>query len=100
MLNIARAWSIGDETPFHEDSKRREDHEGSHVQEFIVTFVMLRDFVMNRCSAVLIALAAAFLSTNTPHAQAAKRLALVGGMLVTGYDVPPIHHAAVLIEGD
>jgi len=29
-----------------------------------------------------------------------KPLALVGGMLVTGYDVPPVHHAAVVIEGD
>jgi len=31
--------------------------------------------------------------TQTP-----KRLALVGGMLLTGYEVPPVHHAAVLIE--
>ncbi len=30
----------------------------------------------------------------------AKKLALVGGMLLTGYDVPPVHHAAVLIEGN
>lgn len=29
-----------------------------------------------------------------------KPLALVGGMLLTGYDVPPVHHAAVVIEGD
>ena len=29
-----------------------------------------------------------------------KKLALVGGMLLDGYDVPPIHHAAVLIEGN
>src|SRR3954470_21772470 len=35
-----------------------------------------------------------------PHAQAPKRLALVGGMLLTGYEVPPIHHAVVLIEGN
>jgi imidazolonepropionase-like amidohydrolase len=34
------------------------------------------------------------------HAQASKSLALVGGMLLTGYEVPPIHHAAVVIEGD
>jgi imidazolonepropionase-like amidohydrolase len=33
-------------------------------------------------------------------AQAPRRLALVGGMLITGYEVPPIHHAAVLIEGN
>jgi imidazolonepropionase-like amidohydrolase len=35
----------------------------------------------------------------SPRAQAPKRLALVGGMLLTGYEVPPIHHAAVVIEG-
>ncbi len=29
-----------------------------------------------------------------------KRLALVGGMLLTGYEVPPIHHATILIEGN
>src|SRR5688572_33346476 len=34
------------------------------------------------------------------EAQAPKRLALVGGMLLTGYEVPPIHRAAILIEGD
>jgi imidazolonepropionase-like amidohydrolase len=33
-------------------------------------------------------------------AQEATRLALVGGMLLDGYDAPPIHHAAILIEGD
>ena len=31
---------------------------------------------------------------------AKKKLALVGGMLLDGYDVPPLHHATVLIEGD
>jgi len=30
----------------------------------------------------------------------AKKLALVGGMLLTGYETPPIHHAAVLISGN
>ena len=34
------------------------------------------------------------------EAQAPKRLALVGGMLLTGYEVPPIHRAAILIECD
>jgi imidazolonepropionase-like amidohydrolase len=34
-------------------------------------------------------------STRAPH-----KLALVGGMLLDGYEAPPIHHAAVLIEGD
>ncbi|MCY3745411.1 MAG: amidohydrolase family protein, partial [Acidobacteria bacterium] len=36
----------------------------------------------------------------TATAPAQDRLALVGGMLLDGYDVPPLHHAAVLIEGD
>src|SRR5580658_2550172 len=33
-------------------------------------------------------------------AQPPKRIALVGGMLLDGYEVPPLHHAAVLIEGN
>lgn len=41
-------------------------------------------------------LAAAFAAS----AAAQDRLALVGGMLLDGYDVPPLHHAAVLIEGE
>jgi len=32
--------------------------------------------------------------------QTTTKLALVGGMLLDGYEVPPIHHAAVLVEGD
>lgn len=38
-------------------------------------------------------------SSGTLEAQAPKRIALVGGQLLTGYEVPPVHHAAVLIEG-
>src|SRR5580692_9042303 len=33
-------------------------------------------------------------------AQAPKKIALVGGMLLDGYEVPPVHHAAVLIVGN
>lgn len=29
-----------------------------------------------------------------------RQLALVGGMLLDGYETPPLHHAAVLTEGD
>lgn len=43
-------------------------------------------------------LIAALLLAATAASQ--DRLALVGGMLLDGYDVPPLHHAAVLIEGD
>jgi imidazolonepropionase-like amidohydrolase len=42
----------------------------------------------------------ALLTPGSLHAQAPKKLALVGGMLLTGYEVPPIHHAAVVIEGN
>jgi imidazolonepropionase-like amidohydrolase len=42
----------------------------------------------------------AFLAIAAPRAQAPKHLALVGGMLITGYEVPPIHHAAIVIEGN
>lgn len=31
---------------------------------------------------------------------AARKVALVGGMLLDGYEAPPLHHATVLIEGD
>jgi imidazolonepropionase-like amidohydrolase len=34
----------------------------------------------------------------TSFAQTPKRLALVGGMLLDGYETPPLHHATVLIE--
>jgi imidazolonepropionase-like amidohydrolase len=47
----------------------------------------------------LVAIASLPARTDVGRAQAPKRLALVGGMLLTGYDVPPIHRAVVLIEG-
>ena len=42
------------------------------------------------------------LSALTVGAQPApaRRVALVGGMLLDGYEAPPIHHAAILIDGD
>jgi imidazolonepropionase-like amidohydrolase len=33
-------------------------------------------------------------------AEPKTKLALVGGMLLDGYDVPPLHHATILIEGN
>lgn len=33
-------------------------------------------------------------------AESNTKLALVGGMLIDGYDVPPVHHATILIEGN
>ena len=46
------------------------------------------------CAAALVLGAAALI------AQPPKKLALVGGMLLDGYEVPPVHHAAILIEGN
>src|SRR5579864_1355407 len=40
------------------------------------------------------------LCAPAPRGQAPTRLALVGGMLLTGYEVPPVHHAAIVIEGN
>ena len=46
-----------------------------------------------------VAMASALTVRSAPlHAQ--DRVALVGGMLIDGYEAPPIHHAAILIEGD
>ena len=50
--------------------------------------------------ALVLVLSALLLFALAPHAQTPRRLALVGGMLLTGYEVPPIHHAAVLVEGN
>src|SRR5262245_59504135 len=52
-----------------------------------------------RSAGALAVAAATVLAFPGAHAQTPKRLALVGGMLVTGYEVPPIHHAAILVEG-
>lgn len=46
------------------------------------------------------ALALASLGLATPAAQAPQRVAFVGGMLLDGYEVPPVHHAAILVEDD
>jgi imidazolonepropionase-like amidohydrolase len=50
----------------------------------------------------VIALAALCLAVPSAKQAAPKpaRLALVGGMLLDGYEAPPIHHAAILIDGD
>ena len=50
-------------------------------------------------TAVFVSVRAAQPARPAPAAPAAK-IALVGGMLLDGYEAPPIHHAAVLIDGD
>src|SRR5689334_24897321 len=51
-----------------------------------------------RLTFLAVALVLAF--SSAPRAQAPRHLALVGGMLLDGYEAPPINHAAVLIEGN
>ena len=54
-----------------------------------------------KVSALTIAIAT--LSATAPGAQqpaVTSTVALVGGMLIDGYEVPPVHHAAVIIEGN
>src|ERR1051325_9014854 len=50
-------------------------------------------------SSFAILVVAAALTAGAPRAQTPKHLARVGGMLLTGYDVPPIHHAAIVVDG-
>ncbi len=54
-----------------------------------------------RLSAViLVLLGVASPMADQAPAPAARKVALVGGMLLDGYEAPPLHHATVLIEGD
>src|SRR3954453_24011345 len=59
-----------------------------------------RTAVASFAAGAIVLLVVVGVATVSPHAQAPKRLALVGGMLLTGYEIPPIHHAAVVIEGN
>jgi imidazolonepropionase-like amidohydrolase len=52
-------------------------------------------------TALVAALGAVGAQPTQPRATAPKKtLALTGGMLLDGYEVPPLHHATVLVEGD
>src|SRR5687768_5963455 len=62
--------------------------------------VLLKTQPRRWLAGVAVVLECVFFITSAPHAQPPKRLALVGGMLLTGYEVPPVHHAAVVIEGN
>ena len=48
-------------------------------------------------TARLVPILVLLLVATAGHTQSTK-LALVGGMLLDGYEVPPVHHAAILIE--
>src|SRR5262245_4764586 len=49
---------------------------------------------------LLLSFALLLISSALLAQPAKKKLALVGGMLIDGYEVPPVHHAAILIEGN
>jgi imidazolonepropionase-like amidohydrolase len=52
-------------------------------------------------STIFVAFSLVLFQSVAPRAQQPPRhLALVGGMLLDGYETPPIHHASVLIEGN
>lgn len=51
-----------------------------------------------RLAPLVLALGTAAAAVTT--AEPPKKLALVGGMLLDGYEAPPVHRAAILIEGD
>jgi imidazolonepropionase-like amidohydrolase len=49
---------------------------------------------------VILALALTAAGAVTLQGQSPSKLALAGGMLLDGYEAPPLHHAVVLIEGN
>lgn len=59
-------------------------------------------FTRTRLATVTVLLIAAVMLARPQAQPAAKggKIALVGGMLLDGYEAPPIHHAAVLIDGE
>jgi len=60
---------------------------------------MRRLFASSFVVALTAALSVSMPEARQPGAKPAK-LALVGGMVLDGYEAPPIHNAAILIEGD
>jgi imidazolonepropionase-like amidohydrolase len=50
--------------------------------------------------AVFLAILFTVMFCRESSAQTPSKVAMVGGMLITGVDQPPLHHAAVLIEGN
>jgi imidazolonepropionase-like amidohydrolase len=49
---------------------------------------------------VVVGVAIAPTHATQTRAGSTTKLALVGGMLLDGYEVPPLHHAAVIIDGN
>src|SRR2546423_4246345 len=73
------------------------------TERIMIEGAMLAGYRRLTLASVIQALAIPILVlSDAPHSQAQTphRLALVGGMLLDGYEAPPINHAAVLIEGN
>jgi imidazolonepropionase-like amidohydrolase len=66
--------------------------------------MLAKSWTVARSLALGAALVGVLVTAAVPVAQAprqtSRKLALVGGMLLTGAEVPPVHHATVLIEGN
>src|SRR4051812_10650767 len=89
----------------HRDTATRQ-HETRHARRYA-----FEDHTMRNATRVLTltAIVATFWITigaaqqparPTTAAGGGRKIALVGGMLLTGYEVPPIHHATIVIEGN
>jgi imidazolonepropionase-like amidohydrolase len=52
------------------------------------------------CSIAIVLIALSAPAAHQAPTGGRGKLALVGGMLLDGYEAPPIHHAAVLVDGD
>jgi imidazolonepropionase-like amidohydrolase len=61
---------------------------------------MTRQWWLTAAAAVLLVTAMERVLAQPARPAPTRRLALVGGMLLDGYDAPPLHQAAVLIEDD
>ena len=60
----------------------------------------MRSRVRFQIPGIAVGLVVVGLQAPAPHAQAPRHLALVGGMLLDGYEAPAIHHAAIVIDGN
>ena len=60
-------------------------------------FFTVRD---TRCRGLCLIICWLTCCNTLAQTQSEPVIALVGGMLIDGYDAPPVHHAAVIIQGN
>src|SRR4051812_19002394 len=99
----ARATIVVDTPPLPVQWSRRTPFIHDCCRARARAFPSRKDLIMFRAHtrlAALVAIVALLPAAQTFHAQTPSHLALVGGMLLDGNEAPPIHHAAILIEGN